>query len=127
MKNRTKLSPNKIQPPIPLLKKITTNTVEEHFFQPPVDANIKSVMDNGYNWYDPGISVPEPDPENEEDVIRVNVPLMIRLLEYAREHASDDVVLHVIVERMTELCEDGDVLEMEDYTGIVPAAENGTE
>lgn len=44
---------------------------------------------------------------------------MIRLLEYAREDASNDVDLHEVVERMTELCAEGKVLEMKDYKEIV--------
>ena len=57
--------------------------------------------------------------EDEEDVIHINVPLMIRLLEYARENAQQDVDLHLVTERLIELCEEGDVLEMKDYEYIV--------
>lgn len=84
-----------------LLKKITTSTVEEHF------ADV------------PKFKATPPVIENDEDVIRLNVPLVIRLLEYAREDASKDVDLHLVVENMIELSEYGDVLEMEDYSDIV--------
>jgi hypothetical protein len=52
-------------------------------------------------------------------VIRLDVPLMIRLLEYAKEDARSDIVLHEIVERMIEMCEYGEVLEMDDYDDLV--------
>jgi len=62
--------------------------------------------------------------DNEEDVIKLNIPLMIRLLEFAREDASKDVDLHVIVENLIDLSEEGDVLEMEDYEEIVQNLKN---
>ena len=119
--------------PVPkpsLTKKITTSTVEEHFSEIPAGAITMSRNNfgNGYdNWYDTGITVPEPEPENEEDIIKVNVPLMIRLLEYARENAKGDIDLHLIVERMIDLGEEGEALEMDDYAEIVPDEDTGTE
>mgnify|MGYP000399706839 CR=1 FL=1 len=92
-----------------LLKKITTNTVEEHFSKSADPAMIP----NRYSAID-----------NEEDVIKLNIPLMIRLLEFAREDASKDVDLHVIVENLIDLSEEGDVLEMEDYEEIVQNLKN---
>lgn len=86
-----------------LLKKITTNTVEEHF------SEITNPKLMGYDDYY----------ENEEDVIKFNVPLMIRLLEWAREDANKDVELHVITERLIELSEEGETLTMSDYPEIV--------
>lgn len=61
--------------------------------------------------------------ENEEDTITVNVPLMIRLLEYAREDAKRDVDLHFVTERLIELSEEGETLEMENYAEIIGEAE----
>lgn len=55
----------------------------------------------------------------KEDVIRLDVPLMIRLLEYAREDASTDMDLHVLAENLVEMSEYGKVLSMEDYSEIV--------
>lgn len=57
--------------------------------------------------------------ENEEDVIRVDVPLMIRLLEYAREDAKNDVDLHKVAKKLIELSEEGEVLSMDHYDKIV--------
>ncbi len=88
-----------------LLKKITTNTVEEHFSE-----NLK-LSQPIYDFID--------GYENEEDVIKLNVPLMIRLLEWAREEAWKDVELHVITERLIDLSDDGDTLNMSNYPEIV--------
>ena len=57
--------------------------------------------------------------ENKIDVISVDVPLFIRLLEFAREDSTDDMQLHDIAEKLIELCQDGDVMTMEQYDEIV--------
>lgn len=85
-----------------MYKKITHTIFEEHFDQEPV----KSKNDEYYS-------------ENEEDVIKLNVPLLIRLLEWAREEANKDCDLHKVAERLIELSEYGDVLNMEYYADII--------
>ncbi len=57
--------------------------------------------------------------ENKMDVISVDVPLFIRLLEFAREDSTDDMQLHDIAEKLIELCADGDIAQMEQYDEIV--------
>ena len=57
--------------------------------------------------------------ENKMDVITVDVPLFIRLLEFAREDATDDMMLHDVAERLIKLCQDGDIMTMEQYDEIV--------
>lgn len=57
----------------------------------------------------------------EEGVICLDVPLMIRLLEYAREDSSNDMDLHVLATNAIELSEDGDALTMEHYSKLIPA------
>jgi hypothetical protein len=44
---------------------------------------------------------------------------MIRLLEYAREDANSDVDLHFLAERLVELSEYGNTLDMANYDDIV--------
>jgi hypothetical protein len=44
---------------------------------------------------------------------------MLKLLEWAREESSKDMELHIVVEKMIELSEDGDTLTMEEYPEIV--------
>lgn len=64
----------------------------------------------------------EDEPEEEEgsvDTITVDVPLLIRLMEYAREDAKDDMALHNVAERLTQLSQDGNTLTMDDYESIV--------
>jgi len=56
---------------------------------------------------------------NPKDTITVDVPLFIRLLEYAREDANTDMDLHDLAENIIGLSEDGEVLTMDDYNAIV--------
>lgn len=56
---------------------------------------------------------------NPRDEIKVDVPLMLRLLEYAREEVKSDNELHRIVETLVELSSDGTTLTMSDFSGIV--------
>ena len=60
---------------------------------------------------------------NPKDTITVDVPLFIRLLEYAREDANTDMDLHDLAENIIGLSEDGEVLTMDDYNAIVGTTE----
>lgn len=80
-------------------KRIATSVVEEHFSAQPKLKNMQT--------------------ENVKDSICVDVPLMIRLLEYTRESVRSDVELHYVAERLVELSEYGDVLDMASYEDIV--------
>lgn len=62
--------------------------------------------------------------ENKMDVITVDVPLFIRLLEFAREDATDDMKLHDVAEKLIELCAEGDIMTMEQYDEIVGTKED---
>jgi hypothetical protein len=78
-------------------KRIATSIVEEHFSE-----------------------LPKPRQNmNDNDTIQVDVPLMIRLLEYAREDAKSDVDLHFLAEKLVELSEYGNTLDMTNYEDIV--------
>jgi hypothetical protein len=57
--------------------------------------------------------------DNPEDLIKVNIPLMIRLLEYAREDAKSDMDLHDVAEQLIMLSKDGSALSMDHYDTIV--------
>ena len=52
--------------------------------------------------------------------IKLSVPLLIRLLEYAREDAQSDEDLHWITERALEHSTKHKVLSMEHYLDLVP-------
>lgn len=61
-----------------------------------------------------------PEPENNpRDTIKLDVPLFIRLLEYAREDAKDDMDLHHIAEKLVSLSSQGRSLSMDDYEQVV--------
>lgn len=89
-----------------MYKKITHTIFEEQFDQEP-PKEIKPTR-NKWEGY-----------ENEEDVVKLNVPLLLRLLEWAREEAYRDCDLHEVAERLIELSEYGDVLDMYYYDKIV--------
>lgn len=61
------------------------------------------------------------------DVITMDVPLLIRLLEYAREDAKTDMDLHNVAENLIKYSKIHDVLSMEQYDKIVAAAHGGNE
>ena len=52
----------------------------------------------------------------KEQTITVNIPLLIRLMEYAREDAKTDMDLHNVVENATRITGD---LTMDDYEALV--------
>lgn len=54
------------------------------------------------------------------DTITMDVPLMIRLFEYAREDAKTDMDLHDVAERLIHLSKEGRTLTMHDYADICP-------
>lgn len=55
--------------------------------------------------------------EKKANVISMDVPLFMRMLEYAREDAADDLDLHFVTENIIRLS--GGVLTMADYEQIV--------
>ena len=61
---------------------------------------------------------------NPRDIITVDVPLFIRLLEYAREDAQSDMDLHDLIENIISLAASGKTLSMEDYSTIIGSQED---
>jgi hypothetical protein len=61
---------------------------------------------------------------NPKDIITVDVPLFIRLLEYAREDAQTDIDLHDVTENIISLSASGKILSMDDYSTIIGSQEN---
>ena len=53
------------------------------------------------------------------DTVTVDIPLLIRLLEYSREDAKTDMDLHNVAEQMIALSKQNKVLSMEHYDAIV--------
>lgn len=56
---------------------------------------------------------------NPTDTIKMDVPLFLRMLEYAREDAKTDMDLHDVTEMATSLSGGGKTLTMSDYDTIV--------
>ena len=54
-----------------------------------------------------------------DDVISLDVPLMIRLLEYAREDAETDAVLHFVAENLVNLSRSGTILTVDHYEELL--------
>jgi len=52
------------------------------------------------------------------DIIKLDVPLFIRLLELAREEIKDDADIHDVAEIVTKLSQQG-VIGMDQYNDIV--------
>lgn len=57
---------------------------------------------------------------NPPDKVTVDVPLLIRLLEYAREDAKTDMDLHNLTENLISKSASGSTLTMSDYDSLVP-------
>lgn len=62
---------------------------------------------------------------NPEDKVTLNIPLFLRLMEYAKEDAKTDMDLHDVTEKVTALSEHGDVLTMDHYDQIVSGLSGG--
>lgn len=56
---------------------------------------------------------------NPVDTITMDVPLMIRIMEYAREDAQTDMDLHDVAEQLIKLGASGQTLTMQDYNSVV--------
>jgi len=56
---------------------------------------------------------------NPSDKVTLDVPLFIRLLEYAREDAKTDMDLHNVAEKAISLSETEKTLTMAEYDALV--------
>ena len=55
---------------------------------------------------------------NNTEVVRMNIPLLIRVFEYMREKCKSDVELHKVVEKLIIASRGNKTLSMEDYRKI---------
>jgi hypothetical protein len=66
--------------------------------------------------------------ENEEgdvvDTVTLDIPLFIRMLEYAKEDAQTDMDLHDVAEKAIALNKSKEMLSMEDYNTIIGDSNN---
>ena len=68
------------------------------------------------------VSLNESKSEDKVDTITMDIPLFLRMLEYSREDASQDMDLHDVTEKANKLGKEKGILSMEDYEEIVGAA-----
>lgn len=68
-------------------------------------------------------SMSEAKEEDKVDTITMDVPLFLRMLEYSREDAEQDLDLHDVTEKANVLGKERGILSMDDYAEIVGAAE----
>lgn len=68
----------------------------------------------------PGLQSNQPmEGTNPKDIVKMDIPLLIRLLEYAREDAKTDMDLHNVTEKLINFSKKGKVLSMAQYNAIV--------
>jgi hypothetical protein len=69
-------------------------------------------------------TIKEAKEEDAVDTITMDVPLFIRMLEYSREDAQEDMDLHDITEKANLLGKERGILQMEDYDEIIGTTES---
>ena len=57
--------------------------------------------------------------EDAVDTITMDIPLFIRMLEYSREDAAEDMDLHDVTEKAISLGKERGILQMDDYDEII--------
>ena len=67
--------------------------------------------------------VKEEEQPDAIDIVTLDVPLFIRMLEYAKEDAADDMDLHELATKTIALSKQRGILSMEDYETLIPAEE----
>ena len=65
--------------------------------------------------------------EDKVDTITMDVPLFIRMLEYSREDAAEDMDLHDVTEKAISLGKERGILQMDDYDEIIGTIEKVNE
>jgi hypothetical protein len=67
-------------------------------------------------------TINEVNPPSEDviDIVTLDVPLFIRMLEYAKEEAADDMDLHELATKTIALSKQRGILSMEDYDTLIP-------
>lgn len=62
---------------------------------------------------------------NPTDTVTVDVPLLIRIMEYAKEDAKTDLDLHNAAEKLIALSQEGRTLTMDDYATMIGDIKEG--
>ena len=61
------------------------------------------------------------------DVLTMDIPLFLRLLEYAKEDAKTDLDLHYVTENALKCMQGKNKLSMDCYENIIPSDEQKTQ
>ena len=69
-------------------------------------------------------NIKEAKEEDAVDTITMDVPLFIRMLEYSREDAKEDMDLHDVTEKAIALGKERGILQMDDYNEIIGTTES---
>lgn len=80
------------------------------------DASMKDVV---ALLFKPSVKEAE-EGTNPPDIAKMDIPLFMRLLEYAKEEALTDIDLHDVATNVTRLARGGQTLNMEHYPSIIP-------
>lgn len=56
---------------------------------------------------------------NPTDTVKLDIPLLLRILEYSKEDAETDLDLHFVAQNLIELGASGQTLTMQDYEKII--------
>ena len=64
-------------------------------------------------------SAPAKKPANPIDRVTMDVPLLLRIMEYSKEDAQSDMDLHHVVEKLVNLSSEGQPLSMDHYEQVV--------
>jgi hypothetical protein len=67
------------------------------------------------------INLDEDVTSNPTDTVTMDVPMLLRVMEFAREDAKTDLDLHDVAEKLVNLSSNGNTLTMKDYDQVVPA------
>jgi len=57
--------------------------------------------------------------DNPEDVVKLDIPLLLRIMEYSKEDAETDMDLHHVVDKLVDLSASGETLDMNNYNEIM--------
>lgn len=68
---------------------------------------------------------PKTEAVNPTDRVTMDVPLLLRIMEYSKEDAKTDMDLHHVVEKLVELSANGQALNMDNYNDIVGSVQEG--
>jgi hypothetical protein len=106
-----------INSPFMTREKASYETAFEHYMSKLNEGDDEEIPSNPEDYTkQPGYIHEE---ENPIDAIMMDVPLFIRMLEYAREDASNDMDLHDLAEKAIAMSAEGEVLSMDNYEDLV--------